>query len=1029
MKYIKLWIAAICILALALCQFSAIAEGQISNEPAPVDLQPIAEPNEAPAAPEHSEPEHSEPEYSEPEYSEPEYSEPEYSEPAYSEPESPESDGDSFIESQDTQDVVPYEAAEAIAAAAVESEEYDPQEYISVTGNYRAGEETQFFYSDSMLLKDARTLSTDLAKASVVLACAAYETGYIDSILKAMKYNPTYYQYGTPKRTIENNDLVAFTIGTKAITNPDGEKFIVYCVSVKGTSGDEEWFSNFNIGKDNGGDHEGFYKASQNVISALAAKCNSDGFDPDHRIYWLTGHSRGAAVANIVAGKLTAAGSQHAGRIFAYTFACPAVSKNADTSMQNIYNFNNAGDVVTAVPLKEWGYKRFGQTIEYAMKGDTEFEARFKSLTGETFASPIDTYAYTITLVKLVPTEESLQEPKRKFALMTVAWAMSIDKGSTSWAEFASYYLKDTLDQKLMELVCGSSNSTTCISALDNEQKDYQQTKSFLERALDDTEGMTVEEFAQYQQDHYEEFKMAKKLTGIVVEQTADLLPVLSTILKYAPIAENLATLMTCANDLYKQSDSANPLAWIKHGHSCATYVLWINQRYYGYKGYYNSSRSSIDIGDNITTIGKSCFEGCSSLTGELKLPEGLTAIGEYAFSGCSGLESLYIPKSVNTLSNRCFYNCSGFKAVTLPIELSVDGIFSGCSGVETIHYTKGSTGIMSDRSWTNLYSTLEYCSHTTLKSVSFEDGIISIGQYAFYKHNEGSNGTGTGVLTEIVFPSTLESIGEYAFAGQTKLAIDLVLPENITSLPDRTFYGCKSLKSLQLPSSLTSIGTSCFSGCSGLTEVELPKTVSTIGSGAFSSCSSDLILYGWSGSCAHVYAVENELRFIALDADLFTDAPGNQCAIAWNFKNSGDISWSSANEAVAKVSDGVVTATGVGTTTVHAAFSDGRSRDIAITVREGSVLQLPAALQMIDEEAFCGNTAIERIIIPDGVTQIGKLAFADCANIAYIRIPDSVETIADNAFQNCGQLIILCGSGSYAAQYADAHGIARDSI
>ncbi len=99
MKFIKLWIAAICILALALCQFSAIAEDQISVDPAPVDLQSAAEPNEAPAAPEYSDPEHSE-------------------------PESPESDGDSFLESQD---VVPYEAAdETITAVAAESEEYDP---------------------------------------------------------------------------------------------------------------------------------------------------------------------------------------------------------------------------------------------------------------------------------------------------------------------------------------------------------------------------------------------------------------------------------------------------------------------------------------------------------------------------------------------------------------------------------------------------------------------------------------------------------------------------------------------------------------------------------------------------------------------------------------------------------------------------------------------------------------------------------------------------------------------------------------
>ena len=39
-----------------------------------------------------------------------------------------------------------------------------------------------------------------------------------------------------------------------------------------------------------------------------------------------------------------------------------------------------------------------------------------------------------------------------------------------------------------------------------------------------------------------------------------------------------------------------------------------------------------------VTSIGYEAFRGCSSLTGDLRIPEGVIAIGDYAFSGCSGL-------------------------------------------------------------------------------------------------------------------------------------------------------------------------------------------------------------------------------------------------------------------------------------------------------------------------------------------------------------------------------------------------------
>ena len=54
-------------------------------------------------------------------------------------------------------------------------------------------------------------------------------------------------------------------------------------------------------------------------------------------------------------------------------------------------------------------------------------------------------------------------------------------------------------------------------------------------------------------------------------------------------------------------------------------------------------------IGNGVTSIGWSAFEGCSSLT-SVTIPDTVTSIGWSAFKGCTGLASVTIPDSV-TLS------------------------------------------------------------------------------------------------------------------------------------------------------------------------------------------------------------------------------------------------------------------------------------------------------------------------------------------------------------------------------------------
>jgi hypothetical protein len=63
-----------------------------------------------------------------------------------------------------------------------------------------------------------------------------------------------------------------------------------------------------------------------------------------------------------------------------------------------------------------------------------------------------------------------------------------------------------------------------------------------------------------------------------------------------------------------------------------------------------------------------------------------------------------------------------------------------------------------------------------------------------------------------------------------------------------------------------------------------------------------------------------------------------------------------------------------------------------------------PKTLRKIPDRMFINNKSIESVIIPDGVTEIGKEAFAG-SGLKSITIADSVTKIGPSAFKYCGRL------------------------
>lgn len=177
-----------------------------------------------------------------------------------------------------------------------------------------------------------------------------------------------------------DTDVVAFVLARKELAQ--GGQLVF--VGARGTYG-SEWLSNFNFldqeAREGESDHTGFKTAEAEIERILEDYCLEHGVKATDKVL-VTGHSRGGAVANLLAADLDLRAQADYGPfgrkgIYAYTFAAPQVTtRTADANdplYRNIFNVVNPTDLVARIPLSGWGYRRYGVTVELPEAGDPDF--------------------------------------------------------------------------------------------------------------------------------------------------------------------------------------------------------------------------------------------------------------------------------------------------------------------------------------------------------------------------------------------------------------------------------------------------------------------------------------------------------------------------------------------------------------------------------------------------------------------------------------------------------------------------------
>ena len=228
----------------------------------------------------------------------------------------------------------------------------------------------------------------------------------------------------------------------------------------------------------------------------------------------------------------------------------------------------------------------------------------------------------------------------------------------------------------------------------------------------------------------------------------------------------------------------------------------------------------TVEIPDGVTKIGRSAFEGCSSLT-NIEIPEGVTRIEEGAFKKCSSLTNIEIPEGVTKIGSDTFRGCSSLTNIEIPDGVTKIGrnAFWECSSLTNIEIPEGVTRIEEE--------VFKKCS--SLANIKIPKGMAEIGYRAF---------EGCSSLTNIKIPEGMTKIGHSAFWGCSSLT-NIEIPEGVTEIGSSAFWGCSSLTNIEIPEGVTEIGYGAFEGCSSLTNIEIPEGVNRIEEGAFKKCSS----------------------------------------------------------------------------------------------------------------------------------------------------------------------------------------------
>ena len=220
----------------------------------------------------------------------------------------------------------------------------------------------------------------------------------------------------------------------------------------------------------------------------------------------------------------------------------------------------------------------------------------------------------------------------------------------------------------------------------------------------------------------------------------------------------------------------------------------------------------TVDFNNVETTIGNSCFQGCTNLTSITGLGN-ITSIGNRAFYGCKVLGELSSLNNVTSIGDEAFLFCNQLKKVEGLHNLTSVGVgaFFQCGSIEKLDIDWSKVEKIGDRAFSMAFA--KDAETITLDEKTFES-LKKIGVQAFAK---AQNMTG-----HLFIPEGVEAISGMAFMITN--IVNITLPNSVKNIGSMAFASCANLESITIgsdnSSKLTNINSNAFMNDSKITSV-----------------------------------------------------------------------------------------------------------------------------------------------------------------------------------------------------------------
>lgn len=283
---------------------------------------------------------------------------------------------------------------------------------------------------------------------------------------------------------------------------------------------------------------------------------------------------------------------------------------------------------------------------------------------------------------------------------------------------------------------------------------------------------------------------------SVIITQTKTVVKLNSNILMTSTTNPEVMTCMVkagfAANSTYMTKAEAAALSDsdIQSGTGYSTSIFYkygSGMKYFPEFKYFNG----------LTKVPAYCFYGRSSLL-SIELPPTITSIGTHAFDACQNLLEISIPPLVTTIDTYAFYGCYDLKTITIPesLEKINSEAFYNCYGMRRI----------------NISSVEHWCSIKFVNSRSIPQGDASC---------------------DLNFSGATQFINVPYLYMDGEPIKDLVIPDNVTNIPDYAFE-MLGIDSVHIGKSVASIGASSFYYDRRLKRITGGENVTSIQKAAF---------------------------------------------------------------------------------------------------------------------------------------------------------------------------------------------------